>query len=448
MKAVLIFCFALISLIAPRHANADVKLLENAPTNQIQLLDNRFRIDHKVKSVTLLFFRQAGSPAVVLVQPDGSKLYVTDALRNEQLHWFDETSYDLIVIKNPMAGPWQVVGQILPKSKVMVMGEITLEVEPLPQLIFQGETIKLTGRVKNNGNPIEVGAFRDVVDIEVDFVSTNNKAYANFGADTQQVAEFKDDGRGFDERPQDTVFTGEFKLDFTAGQWQPVITLKTPLFKRKIEQAPVELSVPPLQYKVQLSEDKTESHLLSITLDEKQVKPHTVLLQGRIYYPNNEEQTFSIPSQASNLRQLKIGNYQWGHYSIELQLFGTSINGREFMARLPTYTFVMDKPIEPVPAQEATQSAIAALPPLPAPPPPEPKLSDGLFYSLVVFGNLTLFLLGWLLIRVFVQNKPLRFTFGKRDKGQSEKVKTENPDENGSKNDKSDEILNLSMSDE
>nr|WP_234047875.1 hypothetical protein [Pseudoalteromonas sp. LC2018020214] len=41
--------------------------------------------------------------------------------------------------------------------------------------------------------------------LNVDFVSTNNENFANFGAGIQEVAEFKDDGRGFDERPKKMV---------------------------------------------------------------------------------------------------------------------------------------------------------------------------------------------------------------------------------------------------
>ena len=82
-------------------------------------------------------------------------------------------------------------------------------------MLFQGEKIKMTGRVLNDGelNQCQI-YFNDVVNLNVDFISTNNAEFANFGASTQEVAEFKDDGREFDERPNDGVFTGEFKLDF------------------------------------------------------------------------------------------------------------------------------------------------------------------------------------------------------------------------------------------
>ena len=46
--------------------------------NEIPLLDNRFRIDSHIDEITLLFFRKPGTPAVILVRPDGGKYAVTD----------------------------------------------------------------------------------------------------------------------------------------------------------------------------------------------------------------------------------------------------------------------------------------------------------------------------------------------------------------------------------
>ena len=99
--------------------------------------------------------------------------------------------------------------------------------------MFRGETLKVTGQVTNDDKPIDVGYFRDVVSLIVEFVSTNNDQYDNFGAGTQSVTEFKDDGREFDERPMDGIFTGEFKLVFPAGEWQPEFYIETPILKRQ-----------------------------------------------------------------------------------------------------------------------------------------------------------------------------------------------------------------------
>ncbi|BDF94720.1 TIGR03503 family protein [Pseudoalteromonas sp. KAN5] len=458
MKSILLAVCLVMMLPSTSRATSEDKitlLQRDGQQNEIPLLENRFRIDYKVDEITLLFFRKPGAPAVVLVKPDGSKYYATSARKDDNLQWFDEISYDLITIKKPMPGPWQVVGSILPKSRIVVLGEVELQVEPLPSLLFRGETVKITGQILNDGQPINTGLFRDVVSLNVDFISTNNSNFANFGAGTHNVAEFKDDGRGFDERPKDGIFTGEFKLVFPAGQWQPELYIETPLLKRTVIQDILEVKEPPFSYSIALAEDDIEEHQLTITLDKQIVQPETVLIQGKIYYPNNEEQMFTLEANTSLTRELAIKNYDWGRYSVELSVFGTNINGREFMATLPTYKFEIERPIEVVPElaapiiSEAEQQAIQKA----------AKEAEAMatitLISLIVGGNLLILLIGWLAIRVFVQKKSLipkiklpflqkkTATDKEPDAGEKNEV-----GKNGSKSDKSGEILNLSMSDD
>lgn len=421
--------------------------------NEIPLLDNRFRIDSHIDEITLLFFRKPGTPAVILVRPDGGKYAVTDLAKNLDLDWYDEVGYDIIRIKNPMPGPWQAIGNILPKSRIVVLGEITLETEPFPTMLFQGEKIKMTGRVLNDGELINADLFNDVVDLKIDFISTNNEKFANFGAGREEVARFKDDGYGLDERQKDGVFTGELNLDFIAGEWTPVLYIKTPLLERSVVQDALIVHQPPFSYEIEPAEQDINNHLLTINLDDTIVKPETVIMQGKIYYPNNEEQMFSIESDAQHTRQLAIKNYGWGRYSVELSIFGTNIKGREFMATLPTYKFEIARPIEAVPAVDPA----TIIPPdlMIESEPVAEKITNWVLLSLIIVGNLCVLLMGWLAIRIFVQKKSLKFkvklpfinkkTTTNEDVGNSEKKQST---KNGSKNDKSGEILNLSMTDD
>ncbi|WP_234399168.1 TIGR03503 family protein [Pseudoalteromonas sp. T1lg75] len=454
------------SLVAPLGftalASEQDKLTLLSKGNELPLLNNRFRIDHDVDKITLLFFRRPGSPAVVLVRPDGSKLYAPHALNDEQLQWHDERGYDLIELRNPMPGPWQVVGQILPESRIMVLGDISLEVDTLPPLLFRGEIIKLTGRVLNDGEQVEVGHFHEVINLQVDFVSTNNNEFTNFGAGTEHVADFKDDGRGFDERPGDAIFTGEFRLDFAPGQWRPEIALTTPLIQRKVVQEPVVVKEPPLAYELIKGESGAD-HELVFRLDPELVKTESVLLQGRIFYPNNDEQAFSLPASALAERRLKISNYERGRYEVEVEMFATNINGREFMANLPNHDFVITRPIakvvktSPVTSHPAADMPSAnSLTAVQNPPQSQAK-GEGLANNfenalLVVLGNLVILLLGGLLIRIFVLKKPLMLganvLFWRKKQQSQSRASQANFDKNGSKSDKSGEILNLSMSDD
>ena len=75
-----------------------------AGENEIKLLNNRFRIDHEVEEITLLFFRAEGTAPVILVKPDGSKMYATQAkgIEGGEYEWYDDLTYDIIKIKKSL----------------------------------------------------------------------------------------------------------------------------------------------------------------------------------------------------------------------------------------------------------------------------------------------------------------------------------------------------------
>ena len=111
------------------------------------------------------------------------------------------------------------------------------------------------------------------------------------------------------------------------------------------------------------------------------------------------------------------------------------------MAKLPAYNFEIERPIEKVPELQAPKvnPILSQLPP----PEPEPTMSTGLLIGIIALGNILVMLFGWLAIRIFVQNKPIKFKLSLpsfKKKKISDEDETENKNEkesNGSKNDKS-----------
>ncbi|WP_235605346.1 TIGR03503 family protein [Rheinheimera salexigens] len=334
---------------SPQLDNESFALLQDLPTkNQIPLFDNRFRIDEEVAEITLLLFRRRGSASVVLVRPDGSKLHFNTAKQHD-VAWHDADSYDLIKIKQPMPGPWQAIGSLLAESRVMVLTEIELLVDPLPQQLMVGETVKVTARLLNGGEPINAKEFRDVLNLEVIFVSTNKPDMDNFGRGIVQVAHFRDDGKGYDERARDGVFTGEFQLRFAAGEWLPKYIVRTPLYTREIEQAAVMLEPAAIVADIKmspaineaLSDEVPQPHQIIFNVSNPAINAQSILLQGRIRYPNGEVADFSLNEAGNAIRQLNLNNRGHGSYIVEVMAFGTRVDGREFVLSLPEISFML-----------------------------------------------------------------------------------------------------------
>lgn len=337
-----------------------VELPDISASNQIPLLDNRFRIDFEVKEITLVFFRKRGTPPVVLVKPDGSKIYWRNA-KEQQVIWHEDKTYDLIKISNPTPGPWQAIGQILPESRIMVLTDIDLEVDKLPTDLMVGETLKVTARLTNGGKPINARDFRDILQLDVLLISTQKPEYDNHLQTVIEFTSFKDDGKNFDEKPRDAIFTGEFKLDFPAGEWIPKYIVKTPLYTRELIQEPILVHRTPLATEVKEGATEQDKHVLTYSILPGPAVGDKVSLQGRIRFPSEEVQSFTLGEQEGNSRILPIVNAGFGTYRVEHTMFGKTSTGRDFVMTLPEVTFAATGPKLEVPqVDDATVAAVKA----------------------------------------------------------------------------------------
>jgi uncharacterized protein (TIGR03503 family) len=308
-------------------------------TNGIPYFDNRFRIDAELDEITLIFFRKLGSRPIILVQPDGKKIRVSD-YDPETVKWHDDRTFDMIKIIKPMPGPWQAVGDILPESKILIVSEIKIEIDPLPEVLLVGETVKVEGKLYNGDKNIKVSEFKDVIGLDVNFFSTNNPSYDNFGADALKLTSFTDDGHDLDEYAGDNIYTGEFVLDFPSGEWQPVFVIKLPLLERELRQKPVLVNKSPVTTSVTISNNESTTHKLVLTIDPTNVDPSSLIFQGKITFPDNQTKPFSIIEHEDIVSRKKDIPYtEPGIYRVNLSAFGRTITGREFRLVMPEFTF-------------------------------------------------------------------------------------------------------------
>ena len=466
---ILLLCFSLQLLAQEATTTTEAKPAVEDPTglsvlpdlpakNQIPLFDNRFRIDYEVEEITMVFFRKRGSPSIILVRPDGSKINVVSASKQE-VEWYDDQTYDLIKIKKPTPGPWQAIGQILPESRIMVLTDIELKVDALPDHLMTGETIKVTATLTNGGKPIVAKDFRDLLRLDVLFISSNDAKYENFGAGVIELTTLTDDGRNFDERPRDGIFTGEFKLEMKPGLWQPKFVVKTPLYTREVTQEPVVLHKSPISFEVAQATKAEDLHWLTFKVIDPMINPQSVALQGKVRFPNNEVQSFTLGESAEVDKKLKIVNYASGTYKVESTLFAQTVNGRDVVITLPMTSFVAEV-VEPAPvaveagAQSAQNTEVAPTPA--AAPVIEPVVEEEKSFPwvLVILSNIIILGGGGFAIWMVATDRSFKTLFSKKNNsmdldtlampGSGDAKMTSS----GQKNSKSNDILELSMPDD
>jgi uncharacterized protein (TIGR03503 family) len=382
--------------------------LGNEFQNSIQLLGNRFRIDNDVDEVTMVFFREPGSSPIVLVRPDGSKVFLEDDDDDNMLRWYETETYDMISIKKPMPGPWQAVGQVLDGSKIMVIADIVLDAKPIPPNIYSGEIIKQTAVLRNAGKQVDFSPFRDVVSLSIDFVSNNNPNYENFGLGSRTIARFQDNGEGFDEVAADGVFTGQFNLSIPSGEWRPTFSIRTPMYTREQINETVILHKNPIRIETIIDETNEGEHVILIDVDPEHIKLDSLLVDGKIKRPNGETDNISLTELSSEARKVKVLNDSFGIYRINITTFAETVNGRDVIIDVPEHTFVTKAPPppEPEPVPEAEiEGASPSLDLQPFAEPIEPEWSAADTFTVVIAINLCILIFGGLSLFLIINKR-------------------------------------------
>ncbi|PYE31181.1 uncharacterized protein (TIGR03503 family) [Idiomarina fontislapidosi] len=334
---------------------SQLNLINDPMANRLPIEGQRFRIDENIDEITLLFFRERGSSPLILIKPDGSKWY--EARHPiEQVTWYTNENFDMIRIKEPMPGPWQVAGRVDEENDAVIVSDVKFKAEPLPSPLYENEHIKVEGTLYNGDSPVKTARFHETVILEVLFISTNNADFDNFGVDPKRIGEFSDNGRGYDEYSGDGTFTSRFKLNITPGEYLPTYELTTPLYDRSYETEPVVIEASPVKFEMKLAKQAEQDHKLIIDIDDQRVALKSFALNGKVDFPNGEERTFSLSEVNKSKVSVPIANLDYGKHLIDMSVFATNQQGREFELVIDDYSFIANRP-SPQPLSQAEQLA-------------------------------------------------------------------------------------------
>lgn len=324
-----------------------------APSD-IPLLDNRFRIDYGVKEITFIIKRKPGTPSVILVRPDGSKLYV-GKVTPPDVGWLTQQDQDLITVRNPMPGPWQAIGEVDPDNRVRLLTDIRLESEPLPARLYQGERVKLQSRLLIDGAAPGAGYYLSDLGMTVKLQQFNDAAQSGEPIVEETLGHYLDDGKGLDEEPGDGVLTAEAVLDVPAGKYRALYSSGNQVFSRAQSQQ-VLLFPWPLSYTLDAPSGDIGARL-SLLIDADELDPASVVIQGKAIDSAGVGMAFNAvatePRLGVDLSALKAA----GQYRVEATLFGTTRLGREVQLQLPVKSFTIMPPPAPTPSAASPTSA-------------------------------------------------------------------------------------------
>ena len=115
---------------------------QSVPTNALPIENGRFLVDESVREFTALIRHSKGAPDVQLVSPTGENYGKDSAVPG--LSWHHTPDYDLITQTDPHSGYWFLPGDWSQSSRVSVISNMQLQVEPLTTnpLVGQEQTLE------------------------------------------------------------------------------------------------------------------------------------------------------------------------------------------------------------------------------------------------------------------------------------------------------------------
>ncbi|WP_019617142.1 hypothetical protein [Psychromonas ossibalaenae] len=304
--------------------------------NDIPLLDNRFRIDPNTEQITFILNHSEGPRRVVLVRPDGSKIYYK---RNpENVGWVTSRTQDIVTIDNPMAGPWQAVAKLDGNNRIKLMSRVELKTSRLPLKLYSQEYITTHASLYNEKKLMTNKAYLDDAKLSV----------ALIGGASKTLTLYQDDGKGYDALPFDGKLTARVYVDLLPGRYLLNIRTKNDVFIRNVNHDAV-VFLPPVSYEVDALEAGSDQALFEFKIDADELDPLSVTINGVIKDADNNIVEQLIIHSADGLSEQSllttVRKLSHNMFTFSAKAFATTRKGREIELHLPDRVFELVPPI-------------------------------------------------------------------------------------------------------
>ncbi|MEE8059265.1 MAG: vWA domain-containing protein [Pseudomonadales bacterium] len=290
-----------------------------APAEQVPLEGNSFLVDSSIEEFTALIFRQSGSESATLVSPE-NKQY-TQAKHTADMSWFSQHNYDLITVKRPYEGAWEIRAKLEPESRVTIVSNLSLQINRLAKSNFIGDEAKIAAVLREQGENISRPEFLDLVEVSVE---------VNRRHDNQQ---WRISLSGFNRTPPNGVFSSQLEMLNRAGVYDITVYVDGKTFLRQQTQT-VELRQD-FSVKTRSTDDMPPNHRLTLIAQNPDINPATAVITAQVQQPDGSAgKVFKLAPMDDRKWVVDIeGSIQSGLYRVEFEASGNYRNGTPFSFR-------------------------------------------------------------------------------------------------------------------
>jgi uncharacterized protein (TIGR03503 family) len=183
--------------------------------------EHGFFVDELVEEATFYVTKQSGAQ-LMLVAPDERMYHSGDS---QNIRWYRGKNFEVITIKDPIAGSWHVVGANLNDGYATLLTKLSLDTK-WPTFVIAEEPTKITANLMEGEKPLALSSMSALLTMKVQ-VSSDDKV-----SEPLIEADLRDDGQHGDSVAQDGVYSAYLALP-DRGRYHLRVMAESPTFERE-----------------------------------------------------------------------------------------------------------------------------------------------------------------------------------------------------------------------
>jgi len=371
-----------------------------APAEQVPLQGNRFLVDSSIDELTTLVFHKNNKP-VELISPDNK--HHSFASHGDDFKWFQGQGYDLITVKKPFEGEWNIVADLEKGSRVTIVSNLSLSASRFAESLFKGDPAQnLVAALTQQGEVVKQTEFLQLVKV---------------GATVQR----REDGQQWqidlstpNPTPADGYFRAPLAMLNEIGTYDIAINAVAKTFERSQKQT---LAVRDnFDVRVSATDSIPPAHHVTLFAQNPEIDAATTTVTAHIKAPDGKSTDQAVTMTAEREWPLALDTAtQNGRFEVSFDVAGQYKKGEKFTYRSAVVavdqsgTQVVTKAEAPQPVVEkhdepkAESKPADEKPAAPAPAVEEKKdWKKWALYGGLAFGNLLIIGLGFLAYRMIM----------------------------------------------
>ena len=285
---------------------------KTTPVDTLPLKNNRFTVDDSITDMTVLAFHSAKAEPTRLQTP--SEEQWTKAKHPHMVQWHNEQGYDLITVNKPQRGEWQLHAAVDDDNRVIVMTNLRLNVDDLPNNVLPMDPLTVTARLSQDGKTIRKKSF-------LDLVTFNLKQHVIGQQPVLQA--ISDDGRVTDSREGDGIYSANLRNPSLKGDMDISVIAQSATFQREYRHT-IKVYDSPAEIKITHNQ-ATGSYEIGVVLHQGLLQPETI----KILLTDAERKQREIPRINEKLWKIDVSSRQ-SDKSVNILIKGKRFNGKPF----------------------------------------------------------------------------------------------------------------------